>query len=306
MTSQADINAAYRQCQKLAQKHYENFPVASLLLPKRLRQPICVIYAFARTADDIADEGTANSQQRLAELADYRQQLELIEQGRYSGQSFIFIALNDVIQKHKLPLTPFNHLLSAFKQDVSQHRYRTERELLDYCRRSANPIGRLLLYLNGNATQQQLKQADSICTALQLINFYQDIKQDWQENNRLYLPLDDLQQFELTEHNLIEGNTTDFAPMIRQKYHYIATLLIDNIALGESLSGRLGWEIRTIILMGIFSLKALSTQNDANLLSRPRLSRRLRIIAIATALIKPIYRICCRHNAERILKANLF
>ena len=164
--SSVELNSAYEYCQRLARHHYENFPVASLLLPKRLRQPISVIYAFARTADDIADEGDASDQQRLQALTDYQQQLVAIEQGLYQGQSPVFIALNDVIARYQLPIQLFYDLLSAFTQDVSQQRYQTDADILDYCRRSANPVGRLLLHLDSETSQQQLEQSDAICTPI--------------------------------------------------------------------------------------------------------------------------------------------
>ncbi len=302
MTNQTEIAAAYRYCQALAHSHYENFPVASLLLPKHLRQPICVIYAFARTADDIADEGTDDRQQRITALASYQQAINQIQQGQYQGQSPIFIALNEVVNRFKLPIKPFHDLLSAFEQDVSQQRYQTDHDLIDYCRRSANPIGHLLLYLSGKPSQQQLDQADAACTALQLLNFYQDIKQDWQENNRLYLSLDALQRHGLTEDEINNDDTSALAPILRERYHYIATLLFESLKLGESLSGRLGWEIRTITLMGLFTLKQLCAQNDNKLATRPRLSTTTRYVAAMIALIKPLYRHTSHYMLKPILK----
>jgi squalene synthase HpnC len=304
MISSSELNSAYGYCQRLARRHYENFPVASLLLPKRLRQPISVIYAFARTADDIADEGDANNQQRLQALADYQQQLAAIEQGSYQGQSPVFIALNDVIARYQLPLQLFYDLLSAFTQDVSQQRYQTDDEVLDYCRRSANPIGRLLLHLGDETSQQQLEQSDAVCTALQLINFYQDLKQDLLENDRLYLPLGDLTQAGLTEYDLKTENTLEIAPIFRKKYLSVHNLLVENTHLGESVNGRLGWEIRTITLAGLFTLKKLSAQNDHNLVSRPRLSKWLLFSLTCAALWSPFYRQTCQVTLKQILKYN--
>tara|TARA_R110002111_G_scaffold239520_2_gene301193 strand:- start:411 stop:1331 length:921 start_codon:yes stop_codon:yes gene_type:complete len=304
MTHQTKLTDAYRYCQQFAQSHYENFPVASLLLPKHLRQPISVIYAFARTADDIADEGDANNQQRLEALTNYQQQLDLIKENHAGKQSLIFLALTDVITRHQLPLTPFYDLLSAFKQDVVQNRYQTQHDVIEYCKRSANPIGQLLLSLNGDTSTQQFIHANAICTALQLLNFYQDIEQDWHENNRLYLPLDELAQYGLNERDLMKGDTTAFAPLIRDKYRDIATLFIHHLNLGEMIPGRLGWEIRTITLMGILTLKALSAQTDNHLTSRPRLSTKIRFIVGTKALIKPIYRQTCQDILNQVLKDN--
>lgn len=302
--SSSELKSAYEYCQRLARLHYENFPVASLLLPKRLRQPIYVIYAFARTADDIADEGDANDQQRLQALACYKQQLTSIEQGHYQGQSLIFIALNDVIARYHLPIQLFYDLLSAFTQDVSQRRYQTDAGILDYCRRSANPIGRLLLHLDNETSQQHLEQSDAICTALQLINFYQDIKQDLLENDRLYLPLDYLTQAGLTEYDINDHDTTRMAAIFREKYLFVHTLLHENAQLGESVGGRLGWEIRTITIAGLMTLKKLSAQKDDNLTARPRLSKWLLFSAASAALWLPLYRRSCQVMLKQVTRYN--
>ena len=187
MTRSTKLISAHRYCQHLAKSHYENFPVASIILPKHIQQSVFVIYAFARTADDIADEGSATMADRMQALLEYEKQLNNIEQGADLSQPPLFIALSDVVYSQHLPIQLFHDLLSAFKQDISQGRYQSDDDILDYCRRSANPIGRLLLHLGGEKSMQQLQQSDALCTALQLINFYQDVKQDLYENNRLYL-----------------------------------------------------------------------------------------------------------------------
>jgi squalene synthase HpnC len=164
--------------------HYENFPVASWLCPPHLRAPIAAIYAFARTADDIADEGPANAAQRLADLAAYRADLHAIAAGQAPSErwSAVFAPLADMLQSHALPVPLLDDLLSAFIQDVEKTRdgagYAHRTELLDYCRRSANPVGRLLLHLYGVQGAQALDESDAICTALQLINFWQDLSVD--------------------------------------------------------------------------------------------------------------------------------
>jgi squalene synthase HpnC len=181
-----NLETAYRHCERLARSHCENFPVASWLLPRRLRRPIAVIYAFARTADDFADEGHYSAAQRLALLNGYGAKLQQLERGEATDDP-LFIALADVIARYQLPLQLFYDLLSAFAQDVTKKRYTDFGELLDYCRRSANPVGRLLLHLSGNASAENLQLSDKICSALQLINFYQDLAQDFAENERIYL-----------------------------------------------------------------------------------------------------------------------
>ena len=184
MTTDSQRQDAYRYCRQLAQSHYENFPVASLLLPKALRQPISVIYAFARNADDIADEGHYSASHRLAQLDHYEQQLIAASQQAYHGDDPVFIALQDVMRRFQLPSQLFSDLLTAFRQDVEKDHYQNYTDLLNYCQYSANPVGRLLLHLNDQAQPYWLQQSDAICTALQLINIYQDIQQDYQVPGR--------------------------------------------------------------------------------------------------------------------------
>src|SRR5512146_295874 len=150
--------------------HYENFPVASFLLPRKFRRPIALIYRFAREADDFADEGDLPDHVRLAQLARFQEELDKVERGSPPGIAW-FAALAEIVREHALPIDAFRDLLSAFSQDVTKKRYADYAEVLDYCRRSANPVGRLLLVLYGSATPQNLGYSDSICSGLQLINF---------------------------------------------------------------------------------------------------------------------------------------
>ena len=302
MTPSPSLISAYDYCQQLANNHYENFPVASILLPANIRQAVSVIYAFARTADDIADEGDTHTQDRLDNLTEYAQQLELIVQPVYQGNSPIFLALNDVIRQHKLPIALFQDLLSAFRQDVTQQRYQDDDAINDYCRRSANPIGRLLLYLHGEPSQLDLTQSDAICTALQLINFYQDIQQDLHQNNRIYIPEEDFTKYGLSEEILLDTNSTQLAPILREKYQRIQVLLYEGFHLGCRLQGRLGWEIRTLILSGILTLKQLSSQDDHALYSRPRLSKHHFLAQSTFALSPKIYQYHCQSSLEKIIQ----
>ncbi len=177
--------------------HYENFPVASFLVPRSLRGAVVAIYRFARAADDLADEGCASQADRLAALGRYERALEAIRAGSPPGEA-PFPELAVAIARHRLPLRPFHDLLSAFRQDVTTPRYATFATLLDYCRRSANPIGRLLLHLYRAATPVNLESSDAICTALQLANFWQDVAVDWRKG-RVYLPQEDLARFGVAE-----------------------------------------------------------------------------------------------------------
>lgn len=285
-----EINKAYAWCQQLAKSHYENFPVASVLLPGRLRRPIAAIYAFARTADDFADEGNTSQSQRLAQLNEYSALLQQIKSNHYCGNNPIFIALQDAVRQFSLPVQLLEDLLIAFRQDVVKSRYANFAEVLDYCRYSANPVGRLVLYLQDQQpTEQQLLQSDGICSALQLINFYQDIKQDLTEQNRLYLPQDLLATVGLEAHDLLSVDSRQLVPALRHLYQQSAKLIQTGIPLGANISGRLGWEIRAMTLGGIMTLTQLRQLPDDKLLNRPRLSRWQLLWILVIAAYKPLY-----------------
>ncbi|WP_132971889.1 squalene synthase HpnC [Thiogranum longum] len=278
----ADIAQAYRSCRKLAQSHYENFPVASFLLPRRLRDPVAAIYAFARRADDIADEGDADEAERLLQLEEMGQALQLIEQGTPPPQP-LYTALADTIENHALPVALFQDLLSAFRQDVTRKRYANFGELMDYCRRSANPVGRLLLHLNRQVDERKFARSDAICSALQLINFLQDIHQDYQENDRIYLPQDEMQRFSVTEDTIRDRrNSFELKELIRFQVRRADKLLRAGSPLGQQLGGRFGLELRTIILGGARVLEKLYAQDDV--FARPRLDRKERIGILFSAI----------------------
>ena len=190
--------------------HYENFPVASFLLPAHLREPVEAIYAFARSADDIADEGDAQPIVRLARLNDYRRALHAIEQNKAFDDPTlapVFDRLGHNIRQFELPVGLFRDLLDAFSQDVGKTRYADFAELSDYCRRSANPVGRLMLHLYRANTPENLAMSDRICTSLQLINFWQDVAVDWQKQ-RIYLPQADMERFGVDEACIADGQVT--------------------------------------------------------------------------------------------------
>jgi len=302
MMTQPNLEQAYQFCQNLAQSHYENFPVASVLLPKKLRRPISVIYAFARTADDFADEGDAPQDVRLQQLNDYSVALQAIKQDSYQENNPIFIALADVLKLHNLPIKLFDDLLDAFKQDVVKDRYQDFNEVLDYCRRSADPVGRLLLLLSSEPSQLQLQQSDAICSALQLINFYQDIVQDMTESDRVYIPIDELKHFNVSEQQLTDINydTTNLSPLLRLQYQRANELMSQGYQLGVRLNGRIGWEIRAMTLGGIMTLSKLISQSDDSLLKRPRLSKWSLIKIMLMSMFKRVY----SRKAEQLLNCN--
>jgi phytoene synthase len=231
--------------------HYENFPVASLLLPARLRRPVEIIYRFARSADDFADEGNDPPALRLARLDDYRAELARIER-REPARAPLFQALEKIVQDHALPLQPFRDLLDAFSQDVTQKRYASFTEVLDYCRRSANPVGRLLLHLFKRTTDSDLRQSDAICSALQLINFWQDVDLDYAKDDRIYLPQDEMARHGVTERHLAEKTCDEaWRSLMRLQVSRARALMLSGKDLGRTLPGRVGLEIRATAQGGL-------------------------------------------------------
>ena len=278
------VQEAYQYCLDLAESHYENFPVASKLLPEKTRKPVAAIYAFARKADDLADEGDMQAEERIRQLNILETQLERMARGE-SSEEPAFTALADTIKKYDLPLQLFKDLLSAFKQDVTTTRYNTIDEIQDYARRSANPVGRLMLYLTNNASEENLADSDKVCTALQLINFYQDIQQDIQENDRIYIPITELESYELGPEDIrMENQGAAMQALLHFQFHRAEKMLQEGSALGRRLHGRFGFEIRMIIAGGLRICHKLRHQDD--LYSRPRLNKTDWIRILLFALFK--------------------
>ncbi|MDH3321054.1 MAG: squalene synthase HpnC [Betaproteobacteria bacterium] len=230
--------------------HYENFPVASLLLPAPMRAPVAVIYRFARGADDIADEGDDAPPVRLRKLENFRAQLA-------APAAPLFHDVARIVRDHGLPLQPFRDLLDAFSQDVTKTRYANYGELLEYCRRSANPVGRLLLHLFKRTSETQLRQSDAICTALQLVNFWQDAAIDFAKG-RIYLPQDEMEKHGVTEEHIAAGRCDDaWRSLLAFQVRRTRELMLSGAPLGRSLPGRLGLEIRATIQGGLRVLEKL-------------------------------------------------
>jgi squalene synthase HpnC len=236
----------------LHETHYENFPVASVLLPARLREPVAAIYAFARSADDFADEGDLPPAARLDLLDGYRGELDAIATGAPTEHP-VFLRLRPAVSAHRLPLPLFRDLLDAFAQDVVKTRYASFAELMDYCRRSADPVGRLLLHLFGAVTPDNLRRSDAICSALQLINHWQDVAIDAAKPvPRFYLPQDDMARFNVTEaaiHRRVAS--ADFCALMRFEVDRARALMLEGAPLGRLLPGRIGLEIRAIVAGGL-------------------------------------------------------
>jgi squalene synthase HpnC len=253
--------------------HYENFPVASFLLPKKLIPAVEAIYAFARSADDIADEGETSDEERIAQLDAYVKELDRLSHGRHSEHP-IFVRLDPVIREFGLPLQPFYDLLSAFRQDVTTKRYASFDQLKDYCWRSANPVGTLMLHLYGEAERHNMADSDAICTALQLINFWQDVGVDWQKG-RIYIPQQDLVRFGVKEDDLGAGIAD---PKWRALMAYQCTrargLMMGGAPLALRLPGRIGWELRLVVQGGLRILELIEAHEYDVFRRRPQLKLR--------------------------------
>ncbi|MDQ1260522.1 MAG: hydroxysqualene synthase [Pseudomonadota bacterium] len=257
--------------------HYENFPVASWLCPPHLRAPIAAIYAFARTADDIADEGSASPAQRMADLAAYRADLHAIAAGQAPSErwSAVFAPLATVLQSHALPVPLLDDLLSAFIQDVEKTRdgtgYDHRAELLDYCRRSANPVGRLLLHLYGVHGAQALDESDAICTALQLINFWQDLSVDL-PRGRFYLPDEDCAAHGVDRAQLLALRpTAQTTALIQELSGWTRATMLRGAPLVHRVPGRMGWELRLVVQGGLRILDKVDALQGRSLCQRPRI-----------------------------------
>jgi hydroxysqualene synthase len=256
--------------------HYENFPVASWLCPPALRPPIVAIYRFARTADDIADEGEATAAERVADLDAYRADLLAVAAARPASSRWadVFAPLGRAIAVHRLPLPLLGDLLDAFRQDTLQTRYADRAGLLDYCRRSANPIGRLLLHLYGVADARSLAQSDAICSALQLANFWQDLGVD-AGRDRLYVPAADaLRHGVASDELLARRDSARVHALVGELVAWARTLMLTGAPLVHTIGGRAGWELRLVVQGGLRVLERIDRLGGATLLSRPALGWR--------------------------------
>jgi squalene synthase HpnC len=264
--------------------HYENFPVASVLLPARYRSAVVAVYRFARAADDIADEGDAPAAERLAALARFHEGLDAIEHGRATNAP-PFPELAAAVREHRLPMAPFRDLLSAFAQDVEVTRYPTFDALLDYCRRSANPVGRLLLALYGVHDDASGRQSDAICTALQLANFCQDVGVDWLKG-RVYLPLEDVTRFGVELAQIAQG-TCDarWSRLMRFETERTRALFDEGAPLPRRLPCRAGIELRAVIAGGRRILQRIDRIDGDVFRQRPVLTARDWLVVACRTLV---------------------
>jgi phytoene synthase len=264
------LREAYRICERIATTHYENFPVGSRLAPGHLRPFLHAIYAFARTADDFADEGQLPPEERLRRLQDWGEKLDLAFQGIASSP--VFVALADTIRRRNLPRQLFQDLLHAFRMDVTRNRYDTFEELQFYCRHSANPVGRLVLRVFGIVSETQDTLSDRICTALQLTNFWQDLSRDLQRG-RIYLPLEDLDRFGYTVADLQNGLQNDrFRLLMLFEIERTRALFESAGNLPASVGGRLGLELGLTRRGGMMILRKIEESDYNVLFSRPKIT----------------------------------
>lgn len=295
----ASIDTAYAACDRLARDHYENFPVASRLLPRRMRPHVAAVYAFARVADDFADEGRRPAAERQRLLDRWLERLRVaagsgaqgpesaapgpeharwgLEEGIVSAAAaddLLFFALGNTIRECRLPPGLFEDLLSAFHQDTERTRYESFDEVLDYCRRSANPVGRLVLRIAGHEDERMDAASDRVCTALQLTNFWQDLERDW-ERGRLYVPLDEIRAAGARECALDEKRlTTPWRQVLGSLVVRTKELFAGGREIADLVGGRLGFELRLTWLGGWRILRRVEAQDGDVFGRRPALDRR--------------------------------
>ena len=273
MTDIIDLNTAYQKCQKLADEHYENFPVAKMV-PKAIRKHVAAVYAFARTADDIADEEHESIAEddpiRIENLRKFEAQLDLPDENLDPQWAWIFIAVADTIEKFSIPKQLFKDLISAFAQDVEKKRYADFPELLDYCRRSANPVGRLVLLLHKINDETLFKYSDDICSALQLANFWQDMSVD-RFKNRIYIPQSDWNG--ATEEELFAIKASERVKKILQfECERTEEMFKSGERLVEHLPFPLRLEIKLTLAGGRSILNKIKSQDYDTLWMRPKLN----------------------------------
>ena len=281
MTGSRELQQAYAACQVLAESHYENFPVASRLMPARLRRHVAAIYAFARTADDFADEPGRAPDERLRLLDEWQGKLH------QAPVDATFLALHDTMEQFQLPVGLFEDLLSAFKQDVVTTRYASWEAVLDYCRRSANPVGRLVLRLSGYRDAELDRASDEVCTALQLTNFWQDLAIDW-PRGRLYVPEEVWRTAGADPATLDRGRMTpEWTVAMRACGQRTRRLFDDGRSVCDGVSGRLRYELRATWLGGSRILDRLEQVDYDVFTSRPALGTSDAIVIVSKTLLWP-------------------
>jgi squalene synthase HpnC len=269
------LEEARTWCKHLAETHYENFHVASWFLPKKLRPHFHAIYAYCRVSDDLGDE-VGNHAQALALLDQWNEELDAC----YAGQARhpVFVALAETIRACQIPKEPFADLLTAFKQDQTVTRFRTMDEVLAYCRYSANPVGRLVLYVCGYSDAERFRLSDATCSALQLANFWQDVASDYQQRDRIYLPQDAMQRFGLTEETIAAGKATpEFRALLADQVSYARSLFETGLPLIGMVDSELALDLDLFSRGGLEILRAIEQRHYDVLSARPAISKATKI-----------------------------
>jgi squalene synthase HpnC len=277
------LEAAQRYTRQLALGHYENFSVVSLLLPRHLRQDFCNVYAFCRTADDLSDE-VADRSASLEYLGRFREYTQACYEGR--PMSPLFVALSATIERHQIPLDPFLDLIDAFEQDQRVDRYTDFAQLVDYCRRSADPVGRLVLYMCGYRDPERQRLSDRTCTALQLANFWQDVRRDIRDRDRIYIPADSMRRFGVSEEQIVKGRCDDnFRELMKSEVDRTEAMFDEGDALLPMLDAPVRRHVTLFGQGGRAVLTAIRQQNYDTLTSRPALSKWQKGTLIARVMI---------------------
>jgi squalene synthase HpnC len=271
----SDVAEAQLRTRQLAGAHYENFSVVSLLLPRHLRQDFCNIYAFCRVADDLGDE-LDDPAVSMAMLSLLKRQTLACQSGRV--ESMLFAAVGETLRRHDIPVEPLLDLIDAFEQDQRVRRYETFADVVDYCRRSANPVGRLVLYMCGYRDEQRQKLSDATCTALQLANFWQDVRRDLLDRDRIYLPAEDMRHFGVTEDDLHAGiregrGSEAYAKLIEFEVDRTARMFDQGDELLPLLDSRVRGQIALYGKGGRLVLDAIRVQGFDTLARRPALGK---------------------------------
>ena len=272
---------AFRYCERLARTHYENFPVGSVLIPQKLRPYVWSIYAFARRADDLADEAFPD-EERLPALEAWQGLLEKTQRGNVNHP--VFLALKETIRQFDIPLQLLKDLITAFKWDVEVKRYPSFNDVLYYCRHSANPVGRLVLILFGYRDEPRALLSDKICSALQLANFWQDVSVDL-EKNRIYLPMEDLKRFEVAEPELFARSYTPrYRDLLRFEVERTEAMFCEGAPLVSSVKGRLSLELKCVILGGLGICRKIRELDFNTLGTRPHFGKSDKLAILGRAL----------------------
>jgi squalene synthase HpnC len=276
------LDDAEEYCRRLARTHYENFSVASWFLPTRLRQDFFNVYAYCRVSDDLGDE-VGDTAVALALLDEWQSELQACYDGK--PRHPVFVALAETIRKFEIPQHEFSDLLIAFRQDQTVTRFETFNDVLGYCRYSANPVGHLVLYLCGHRDNERQRLSDHTCTALQLANFWQDVSVDY-EKGRIYLALEDLRRFGVTEDDLAQKrNTPQFRAMMKFEVERAREWFERGLPLAAKVGKELALDIELFSRGGQEILNAIERQDFAVLGRRPVISKPRKLALVARAAL---------------------